>query len=133
MIQIELSLLIRGDHPSVRKLSSLKIGRAWRSGDATPSAPGNRHAIGGWELRSDRAMTDSLRDHVQFVLDATTSHWPALLAAAESSQVVLSVAMYITPGPNLVGTTLDQSQLARLAALGASLDIDLYDFAPVRD
>jgi hypothetical protein len=131
--RVELALVIRGDDPAILQLADLGIGRGWRAGDPVLASRTQTHRTGGWELESDRPLTAPLRAHVQAVLDATASTWLTVRSAAAAGECVLSVALYVTAGPELEGTDIGPGQVSRLAELGASLDFDIYQFVPERE
>jgi hypothetical protein len=133
VIRIELALLIRGEDPSLGHLAELGFGRAWRAGDQLTTSPGMKHRTGGWEISSQRPLVKPLREQLQAVLDSVEAIWPAIRAAAASGDTVLSVALYVTEGPDLVAIDIGADQMKRLAELGAKLDFDLYQFIPERD
>jgi len=129
---IELAILIRGDDPSIIALAELGFGRAWLAGEQLSTSPTMRHRAGGWEILSDRPLTEPLRVHVQAILDSVEGIWPAIRAAAAVGEVVLSVGLYVTEGPELVAIDIGEDQVKKLAELGAKLDFDLYQFIPER-
>src|SRR4051794_37658271 len=98
MTRVELAILIRGDDPSIVQLAELGFGKAWRAGDPISASPTIPHRVGGWEVTSNRPLTEPLRTHLQFVLDSVEVIWPVIRAAAATGETVLSVALYITEG-----------------------------------
>jgi hypothetical protein len=133
MIRHEVSLIIRGDDQSIADLQRLGIGRAWRVGEPLQSSPRLRHKVGGWEVSSDIDLSDALDGHVGAILDAIGPFWTAAVDASTHGAVTLSIALYVTSGPTLVGSAIAKDQLAKLAELGASIDLDVFNFAPHRD
>ena len=132
MTHIELAILIRGDDPLIVQLADLGFGRAWRAGDNLSASPTLQHRVGGWEIASERPLTDPLRAHLQAVLDSVEAIWPAVRAAAAVGETTLSVALYVTEGPELVAIDIGADQLEKLAELRAKVDFDMYQFIPDR-
>jgi Domain of unknown function (DUF4279) len=131
--RVELAILIRGDHPSISALAALGVGRAWRAGEPTLASPTIRHKAGGWEIASNRPLAEPLRTQLDAVLDSIAGFWPAVCEAAAVGETVLSVALYVTEGPEVAATDLSADQMAKLAELGARLDFDIYQFVPERE
>jgi len=132
MTRVELAIVIRGDDPSIFQLAKLGLGKAWRAGENLAASPTLQHRIGGWEIMSERPLTEPLRSHLEAVLDSLEANWQAVRGAAAAGETVLSVAMYVTEGPELVPIDIGADQLEKLAELHAKLDFDVYQFIPER-
>lgn len=75
-----------------------------------------------WELRSSLNEECAPHEHVRNILDQLSPGWAVFLTACERYFAIMRV---VIKGPN-PGLVIDARDMARIAALHASLDVDAY-------
>lgn len=95
-----------------------------------PRVPGARILAkeNEWLLHSGLPKSATFQQHVNTMLDLVEGSRHAIRRLSETETVEFSIVMYCRESPD---THLDREAVARIAALGASIDIDLY-FLPAR-
>jgi len=128
--EVEVRLTFRGPDEILMGLPEVTGSRSRKAGDRVHTAATVLQDSSGWSVHSGRPTSDPLEAHVASVVSLLDAHQQALESAASHCLVELSVAVYFEgDGPDL---TLNPSQIAWLAGLGASLDVDLYPWLPDR-
>jgi hypothetical protein len=113
-------------HDQLSRALGVQPTRTWHQGDLVTNRSTVRRETDGWELASGLPKAATAEEHANSLLDRLGSAADALKQiGAEAS--VLSIVMEIHGGdrPPL---GLSRENIARLASLGAELDIDLYIF-----
>ena len=98
--------------------SGVAASRVGRRGDRRRN--GRYETRNFWELRSALPEKCAPHEHVRNVLEQLSPGWPTFLAATPRYFATLHV---VIKGPN-PGITIGADEIARLAALRASLDVD---------
>ena len=113
------------DPAEVTSRTGLQPTRTWRIGDVRQAATGRRHEDNGWRLHGTCSSRDAIEPHVVALLNAverTAVDWQEVCADGQRQiSIVIYAHEYI---PEL---HLSAEVLLRIARIGASLDVDLYD------
>lgn len=113
------------DPAAVTSRTALQPTTVWRVGDVRHAASGRLHEDNGWRLDGTCSATDAIEPHVLALLDELEKaavNWRDVSAdGARQISIVVYANEYV---PALY---LSAEALLRIARLGASLDIDLYD------
>ena len=103
--------------------------RVLRRGEPVPGTS-SRHALEArWELHSPLAPAAPLEAHLAALLPLLEQRATAVRTAAQRYRALLRVASYVLH-PSNGGVQLGAALLARVAALGVDLDLDLYVLRP---
>lgn len=110
----------------VPELVSAAIGiscdRCWRIGDLRPKTI-IKEKQNGWILDSGLPRTATLDEHINALLSILEPRADSVRQLSVASTVELSCVVYSDHNP---GLSFDASVIAKIARLGAGLDIDLY-------
>jgi hypothetical protein len=108
----------------------ISLTATWRPDDLVLPTSTLRHKRSGWSIRSSAPKGSTLAEH----LDNILARLPSTLSVefGKDGDAALTVAAYEESGewPEL---TVRSDQLARLAAIPAALDLDLYSEVPSGD
>ena len=110
------------DPRAVTALLGVEPTKAWAAGDLGPG--GEPWRYGRWELASPAGEAASVEDQLAALLPLLEARADAVAEAARRYAVGIQCAAYfreVNPGFHL-----DAGLLARVAALGLSLDFDMY-------
>jgi hypothetical protein len=120
-----LAVIGFGNDPSiVTSLVGLPPTTAWCVGDPIPGHPKAKRTISRWAFQSPLPLHDHVDHHLEALLQLLESSSSRIRDCASRYSTQVSCAIYykdFTPGINLSAATLQ-----RIAALGVSLDFDLY-------
>jgi hypothetical protein len=113
------------DPAAVTARTTLQPTKTWRTGDVRYLATGRLHEDSGWRLDGTCPSTDAIEPHVVGLLDElerSAVGWDDV--CAEGIRLI-SVVVYANE--YIPALYLSAEVLKRIARLGASLDVDLYD------
>ena len=105
--------------------TALQPTRVWRIGDVRQAATGRRHEDNGWRLEGTCSSTDAIEPHVVALLNAlegTAIEWRDV---CPDGQRQISIVIYTHE--YIPALYLSAEVLLRVARVGASLNVDLYD------
>jgi hypothetical protein len=128
MDQIHIYLSISGFEPAppaqITALVGLEPTAAWTDGDRVPGHSRARRPGSAWRIQSPLPRTASFQDQIQALLEILESRANQVRAAADRYHAQISCAGYFASfNP---GFGLSAGHVARIAALGLSMDFDLY-------
>lgn len=95
---------------------------SWNAGDAKNVGKGT-HLNNGWQITSGIGEAESLSDHIDALCSRTRSHAIAISRLPTEVDVIVSCVIYSDYNPELF---LNIEQIQQIAALRASLDLDVY-------
>jgi hypothetical protein len=106
----------------ITAMVGLQCDKCWHSGDT------RKHTTivekdNGWILHSGLPKTADLDTQIRALLDALEPAKGTIRDLSMTETVELSVVMYT---PSLPALSFDATTIARMAELGAGMDIDLY-------
>ena len=132
-IHVFLSILDFDPAPPARvtELLGMEPTAAWTKGDAVPGLPRTRRLHSAWRIESPLPRTATFEDQLQALLDILETRAGQVRAAAELYGAQITCAAYFD-GVN-TGFGLSAGDVARIAALGVSMDFDLYRLPEHRD
>jgi hypothetical protein len=112
----------------IAEASGVQPDVAWHEGQVIPGSARQRTAsFNRWEIRSPLDQTHQPEEHVEALLKSVQGHEEAFRRLSAECDITLQVVVeHRDPDSNL-GHRLEGDLLQRLAALGASLDLDEYD------
>ena len=128
MDEIHVYLSVSGFEPAppaeVTALLGLEPTAAWKDGDRVPGRPDARRPGSAWRIQSPPPRTATFEDQLQALLEILETRADQVRAAAKRYHAQISCAGYFASfNP---GFGLSAQHVARIAALGLSMDFDLY-------
>lgn len=112
------------DPEQVTALTGIEPSETWRVGDLIDKHATVRHKQNGWSVESALPPTAELEDHVKDVLDQLQAGWASLKGVSARFDSEISCVLYIKSVNPPVH--FDKDTVARIAELGAEIDIDIY-------
>lgn len=120
---VRLKILSTNRRPEmVTEFLGLQCDKCWHCGD-TRTHTTIIEKNNGWLLHSGLPKTAPLEEHIEAILAILAPFKEKIRSLSSADTVELSCVVYAARPPSL---NFEQSTIARLAELGASLDIDLY-------
>jgi hypothetical protein len=132
-IHVFLSILEFDPAPpaEVTALLGLQPTAAWVKGDLVPGHPHADRPCSAWRIQSPLPRTATFEDQLHALLDILETRADQVRAASKRYGAQLTCAAYfdsVNPGFGLAA-----DDVARIAALGLSMDFDLYCLAGAAD
>lgn len=127
--KLSVSFIIRGfncEPERVSELLSMKPTRSWRAGEAVPRTA-MRRKESAWVLDSPLEDHVDIQPHIQWLLDVLPLSLDSLAALTPGWRCTVFCAVYANSERPAI--SLEPMHVARIANLGAGLDIDLYSIA----
>jgi hypothetical protein len=112
------------DPENITQHTGLAPSKTWRVGDIRYEKTGKCHADSGWRVDSPEETEPTLDAHLEHLLNLL---WPSrgyletLRASCE-----LQATVVIHRNDNVPSMSISAGNIARLATLNASIDIDVY-------
>ena len=135
MDEIHVYLSISDFEPAapsdVTALLGMEPTAAWRKGDAIAGLRRACRPTSAWRLQNPLPRTASFEDQLQALLEILEPGADQVRAAAERYGAQISCAAYFASFNPGFGLSADH--VARVAALGLSMDFDLYCLPEGRD
>jgi len=125
-IRVHLNFTGFERHPSeVTAFVGLSPAKTWEAGGFIERST-RRYSSNGWRLSPSENYAD-VEAGIDTLLAAASAHWKELRDLSRESKVELSVVVYVyESAPPL---HIRHDQVARVAELNASIDMDLYCLA----
>ena len=127
-LEVKVRLVILGFECSSDEISStlgVAPTQVWRDGETVTPQATNVHHENGWMLRSP---VDPQRASAEEAVNALLAQFPSLKAfAALPAAADIQLTCTIYGHDERPGLWLSKDVIARLAQIGASLDVDVYD------
>jgi hypothetical protein len=123
--EFHVSLEVFGQDPGeVSRLIGLEPTEAWRQGDKLPRMPAVTVQQARWSLSSGVDSAQPLEVHLASLLTRLEARRDQIARVSRQLPARICVAAYFRePNP---GLQIDAALMARTAALGLSVDFDLY-------
>ena len=126
--KIEARLTVLSDSLSASELQAM-IGltpdEAWHSGDPIGRSGRAFQRFSGWSI-GEGPSEEPAESHISALLDRVATRKQQIASAAGDPRVQ-SVALWVWSQGRTFGLELSPSRLRDIAALGATLKIDIYD------
>lgn len=128
--KMHFTLWGRGFDPgTITKLVGIQPTETYREGDQVSKTIKMRMKCDGWRVSSSLPLDAPFTDHVPALLAIVNPKQPEIVAACEqhSLHAELLAVIYCYEGDR-PGMYLRREEVAQIAALGATIDLDLYNF-----
>lgn len=118
----------RLDPDVVTRAMGIEPHRAHRRGEQRTTDPETTHRTGGWSLRSDDVLSrdDHLDDHLRWLLDQLESRAHQLGDVVAEQELDAEFSCGVFMEAPICDFVLPPETIGRVAALGATLRLDIY-------